>query len=587
MQMFNFGVQAALLQESHGGLVIVAREPLREFGLCLRNGELWVGIPHARDGLLLKDAALHAPVKKLARPAPLQGATDHAFRLHSPSAVVEVSELTSDLCVQRGKLLLARFDFKFDLVHAVVDLRHSTTFQCSVKLLQLGVEAVHHFIALLVPEFHLDDASWLEDAAARIDVCVHLHSIGIDGWVNDNPRATAKLSERRDVDKDRVLVLDERVNDLRAKLQHLLVHVARATRETTPIGKDNERQIFPAVEITYRRRGLESAVWEPNLPGLRLHDLLARRVGRVCGHDAVDVARLHCDHPHGDPAKLPTAHNHALAPTRQVLLEGAFVEETRELSRACEHVPRVVWRFRRHERNITLGRVRGLDHWRRRPAILCNEREPIKDRADARLVALHQLMGHAIRNHDLWPPKLVLRGVNRFPKELVQSAEACKDHRAIHHLDGALPEAVQVCTDSNRAPGDVGQSKHLVVGPRGLARDEAAALQVFDADAASGGLQALADDRLQRVVLRGSRRDLARFHDALIKALVVFFLKVEVLVALAGVRVIHPLYFDVRLQLLDEAHARTAVAGDINSRQAVDPRVLRSFLEEDVLGHTE
>ena len=68
------------------------------------------------------------------------------------------------------------------------------------------------------------------------------------------------------------------------------------------------------------------------------------------------------------------------------------------------------------------------------------------------LVVAHQLVRDTVRNHDVRSAQLVLRRVDLLAKELVEGLEPGEDHRALHHLDVPLAQAVEVGADSNAPP---------------------------------------------------------------------------------------------------------------------------------------
>lgn len=106
------------------------------------------------------------------------------------------------------------------------------------------------------------------------------------------PRTTTKFTVRWDVDEDRLLVLDEGIDDVRTILKNFVVHITLTTRETSPVGEDHERQLFTVVEVTNGLGGLERGVRVPNTTSF-LCDLLDRvGVGRVGGRDVLNGAGL-------------------------------------------------------------------------------------------------------------------------------------------------------------------------------------------------------------------------------------------------------------------------------------------------------
>ena len=80
---------------------------------------------------------------------------------------------------------------------------------------------------------------------------------------------------------------------------------------------------------------------------------------RVRRNDALNVPRLHRDHPHGDAAKPRPAHHNGAPPALEGLAEGASVEEASAAAPgvAGEEVPRVVGLLRGHKLHVAVPRV--------------------------------------------------------------------------------------------------------------------------------------------------------------------------------------------------------------------------------------
>jgi len=53
----------------------------------------------------------------------------------------------------------------------------------------------------------------------------------------------------RDVHKDGLLVLAQIVDDVAAELEDFVEHIAHATAEAAPVGKDDQRQLLAKVEV--------------------------------------------------------------------------------------------------------------------------------------------------------------------------------------------------------------------------------------------------------------------------------------------------------------------------------------------------
>eukprot|EP00967_Tisochrysis_lutea_P046044 scaffold55875_cov26-Tisochrysis_lutea.AAC.6 len=175
--------------------------------------------------------------------------------------------------------------------------------------LKLRVEAVHRLNEVRLAELNLADTRGLEDAAARVGVCVHLHHLLVNRRVNDDPRAAAELAVRRNISEDGVLVGAKVIDDVRTKLEDLAKHVAGAAREATPVGEDDEREILGRIEVSDSLRCLEGRVRVPDLAGLGEDSLTRGGVSRISGDALLDEARFHGNDAHRDAAKAGAANN--------------------------------------------------------------------------------------------------------------------------------------------------------------------------------------------------------------------------------------------------------------------------------------
>jgi len=196
---------------------------------------------------------------------------------------------------------------------------------------------------------YLHGALGLQHAAARRDVGVHLDLVGVDGRVEHDPRTTAQLGARRQVDEEGLLVLANRVDNVRAVFKDFLKHVTLAAGEAAPVGHDKQRQLLAVVKVldglgslwrakSNARRFTEAshcdehaivlrflvlnasithlvrAVGIPDLAGL-LHNLLLRVwVGRVGGNHRLDRAGLGQDDADGLAVQTRAAHDNRLRP---------------------------------------------------------------------------------------------------------------------------------------------------------------------------------------------------------------------------------------------------------------------------------
>mmetsp|Transcript_32537 Transcript_32537/g.76881 ORF Transcript_32537/g.76881 Transcript_32537/m.76881 type:complete len:779 (-) Transcript_32537:4324-6660(-) len=543
-------------------------------------GESWHGELRLPHHVLLEHAPREAAVEDLSAVGPRHDAAQHALGEHALGPVVQVAEELADGLVRGEQLRLAVGD---------VILAHDARGLVLAHPLQLLVVAHHRLDQVGLAELDLRDARRLEHAAARVLGGEHVHVRRVDLGVDDDPRAAADLAVRRDVDYDRLAELRELVDDERAELEHLLVHVLAPAREAAPVGEDEQRQALALVEVLDGLRRLVGAVGVPDLPRLREHALARGGVGRVGGDTLLDEARLDGDDAHRHAAELAAPHDDRLAPVGEVLREGALVEEAAlpdaavgGVGRAREHVPRVVGRLGRQKGDRPLDGVA-----RRREGGLRRRRvghvaQPAQDLLDAVLVVRGELVRDAVGQHDLRPAQLVLRDVDLLAEQLVERAEARQDDRPVGHLDDALRQPVDVGADADRAARDVRERERLGVGLRRLARDEARAAQVLDADAVL-----LAHDVVELVPLLAALGDELAAHDALGQLGQVLLAQVEVLVAVLLLGRVVPRDLEVRLDLLGEADARARVRRDVQPRVAAGARVLGDLVEVDVLVDAE
>ena len=430
------------------------------------------------DDRVLKQPAAYAPEEVLACTLPGHNVADDALGEHAARTVVQVGELVRDLHVERHELRLARADGRLDVLRVAEGLGRLGGRELGVELNQLRVEAVHGLQQVGLAEFDVADARRLEDATAGILVDVHLHHLGVDRRVDDDPRTSAQLAVGRDVHEDRVLVRAQVVHDLRAELEHLAEHVARAARKATPVGEEHHGQVLGGVEVGERLRGLVGRVGEPDLARLREVGLAGRRVGGVGGDDGLGQASLNGDDAHRDAAQPGASDDDGLAPAGEVLGERALIEEA-GLEGAVgaggtrEHHARIVWCVRGGPHNVAVDRVDARGGLLRFEGGARHVREPAQDLLDAVLVVGGELVCDAVRKHNLGAAELILRDVDLLAEQLVERRVAGQDERALLHLDHTLGEAVEVRADADRAASHVRKGEGFVIRLGGLARDHA------------------------------------------------------------------------------------------------------------------
>mmetsp|Transcript_156783 Transcript_156783/g.500284 ORF Transcript_156783/g.500284 Transcript_156783/m.500284 type:complete len:550 (+) Transcript_156783:401-2050(+) len=517
------------------------------------------------------------------RVGPMQTLADGTEALHAGATVVEVAVLLGDLLVQRQQQLLTLLDRCRDVLAARL-LR--------IQIAELLVDPMHHFDDLLVLlEDDLGGTRRLQDAAASVDVREHFDRLLVDLRVQHDPSTTSQLSVWRDVDGHRMLVIHQSVDDHGTVLEHLCEHVAGATREATPVCEDDQGQALAAVEVPDRLRCLVGGVWVPHLAGLQLDNIPRSRLLRICWDVLLHAPGLDCDDADWQTAAPAAADDHGLAPAAHVLVEAALVAPS-SLPRAvdlhaAEHVPGVVCRLSGPELDLAAHRVGGPDHWRQRHHGGRHEGEPAHDGLDTILVVLHKLVRDTVWHHDVRTAELILRGVDLFPHEFVQGLRACEDHRTLDHLDVPLAKPVEVRADAHTAARGVGQGEGLLICPASLARDQAAALQALDTDAALRGGQILADDGIQHMPRLAIHCDRVRLHRLRRELLVLVIGDVKVLEALHRVVLVDPGHLNNGLQLLNTADPCAGIAGDVDPGDALGPGKLGGLVKELVLDGAE
>ena len=102
---------------------------------------------------------------------------------------------------------------------------------------------------------------------SAVGVGIHFHMVRVYRGIDDDPRPAAQLSKRRYVDEHRLPIGGEAVHNVRAKLQHLIVHVLHPAGKAAPIGENHQRQLL-VVEVLDGLGGLVGRIGIPHLTGL-------------------------------------------------------------------------------------------------------------------------------------------------------------------------------------------------------------------------------------------------------------------------------------------------------------------------------
>mmetsp|Transcript_22963 Transcript_22963/g.44735 ORF Transcript_22963/g.44735 Transcript_22963/m.44735 type:complete len:728 (+) Transcript_22963:761-2944(+) len=485
--------------------------------------------------------------------------------------------------------------------------------------LQGVVKAVGGLELVLATELDATGCLDLENAAPGPRVGVHFDEKRRYLRVHHDPCTTSERGVRRQVDRDRLPVGHESINDVGSELEHLVEHVAHSAREASPVSEDDQRKVF-AVHVLDGLGGLKRRVRVPHLARLRHHDLLGVR---SCGIGWVDL--LHHvgsdgDHTHRHAPEPGPPGDDRLRPSFHQFHERALVEEARNpLARSSlssggcprDEVLRVVGSLGRDEVHLSLHGIRG-GHAHQLGLVLLvvvvvlvalrdpggaraplerelvapvarHVREPLEALRHPVEVVLAHHVGDAVVVHHVDAAQLVVRRVHLPPQELVErEVPREEDGRAGPLLHDALPQPRQVGTDTHRATTAVRQREDLVVRDRRLSRDQTRATEVLHAQPV-----ALADDVIDAVADGLGLIVLdPRARHGVLESLVVFLREEQVRRALGDI-VLVPRDLEPVHQLLREPDPRPRVDREVQPRDPPLARAHRGEVEEDVLQDPE
>ncbi|GKT80765.1 LOW QUALITY PROTEIN: unnamed protein product [Colletotrichum tofieldiae] len=490
------------------------------------------------------------------------------------------SELEGDLGVDWQELLLADGHLLLELVGLLLGQVGGHLF------LKRGVDRIqasHGLQLLVLAVLDTDDTLGLKDTTAGIDVGVHLHGLGVDGRVDDDPRATTKLAEGGDVDEDGLLELDEGVDDVGTVLQNLVVHVALTTRETSPVGENHERQLLTIVEVVDGLCSLEGGIGVPDTTSL-VGDLLdGIGVGGVGRSDILDGAGLDSDDTHRDAAKASTTNNYGASPAAKSLNEGVLVEQTRLevalLSGATTDHPSDVVRLLlgRSVDNVTVPGVRARADGDGAAALLGDERHPLDNLGDTVEVVVTSHMRDTVAVHDLGTTQLQVGGVDLTAENVVQSRGTGEDDGLALDLDSTLTKTDKVGTNTDGTASHQGDGENVVIGLAGGASNETRAPQALNTKAVLGTDNG--DNLVALLTILGN--DFS--DDVLREALLGLIVEVEVLEAVVLLVTIVPRNLEVRHELVGNTKTSTRVGGQVNARNTKLAGKLSALVEVVVL----
>ncbi|CEI38582.1 unnamed protein product [Fusarium venenatum] len=520
------------------------------------------GGSHAAQDVLLVETAAKTPVEEASRAAPLENIANGALGLHTSSTIVKISELNSDLRVNRQQLLLAGSHLLLNLVGLLG--RQARVIKL---LLESSIGRIHAddgLDLLLLAVLDTNHTLGLKNTTTGLGIGVHLHGSGVDGRIDNDPRSTTKLTEGRDVDEDGLLVLDEGIDDERTVLEDLVVHVALTTRETTPVGKDHQRKLLTVVEVV---------------------DSLGIRVGRVGRSDVLDGSDLDTDNTHRDTAETSTTNDNSLGPTTKSLDERVLVKETRleaVLTFTTTDQPSDIVRLLlgRVVSHITVPVVDAGADRNGAVALLGYKRHPLENLRDTSKVIVGSHVG----------------GVNLTTKQIVEGSSTSQDDGLTLNLDSTLAKTDKVGTNTNGSASYQSDGKDVVVSAASGTSDETRATQTLNTKTLL-----LTDNGNNLVSLLAILSNLLS-NDILLEASLGLVVKVEVLEASVLLLRVVPGNLVVAHKLIGKAETSTRVGrqvdtgdtkltgklsdivGDNDKSSAVG--VLRGASPEDPTNHT-
>ncbi|CAG9956035.1 unnamed protein product [Clonostachys rosea f. rosea IK726] len=513
---------------------------------------------HLPEDELLVESSAQTPVEEAAGVDPLKLVTDDTLGLHASGTIMEISVLGSNLGVDGQQLLLT-------LSHLLLNLFRLVGVEILVLelLLEVGVgliQAGNGCQLLVLAVLDTDDTIGLQDTTTGLFISIHLHGVWGDG---------------RNVDEDGLFVLDEGVDNERTVLENLVVHVTLTTRETTPVGKDHQRQLLTIVEVIDSLSSLEGGVGVPNTTSL-LADLLDRvGVGRVGRGDVLDRACLNSNDTHGDTTETSTTNHNGTSPAAKSLDERVLVEETALeasiiLSLTTNQPANIIrLLLGRGVDDITIPLINDGAQGDGVVALVRYERHPLNNLGDTGEIIIGSHVRDTVAVHDLSATKLQVGGVDFTTEQVVQGRGTCQDNGLTLDLDDTLAE-------TNKGDGE-----DVIVRSAGGTGNQTRASQTLDTQAI---LLSNNSDNLESLLtplgnLLGNNGMLKPSLGLLIQIKVT-----ETSIWLAG---IVPCNLEVRHQLLSQAQAGTRVGGEVNARNAKLASEFGALVEEVILLGTE
>mmetsp|Transcript_3551 Transcript_3551/g.6682 ORF Transcript_3551/g.6682 Transcript_3551/m.6682 type:complete len:305 (-) Transcript_3551:211-1125(-) len=279
-----------------------------------------------------------------------------------------------------------------------------------------------------------------------------------------------------------MLVLTKGINNHGSKFENFTRHVTTSTTESTPVGKDHNRQTL-VVEVLKRLSRFIRGVREKNLSSLGQDRLTRIGVSRVGWNNSLHKTSLNRNRTHRNTTKTSTANNNTLAPSFEVFFKASLVEESSGIISSREHEAGIIRSRGWLPLNLTVNRIRRFTNSWQGISCLGDEAEPLDDGLHTLLVIINNFVCATIGVHNLRTTKLVLRCVHFATKKLVQSTITSEKHGSLFHLDNTLTKADKVGSNTNTATSDITQSEDLIIRSGCFSRNLSTSLKILHTNA--------------------------------------------------------------------------------------------------------
>merc|ERR550525_1361268 len=131
------------------------------------------------------------------------------------------------------------------------------------------------------------------------------------------------------------------IHNVSSELHHLVKHILHTPTETSPVGRNNQRQ-FLSVKIVDSLCSLIGAVREPNLPCLTSNLCLTVTIGWVCRYCELHSSVLHGHHTDWYATEPCPPDYNCLSPGLEDLIPGILIKQSWPVILTCQQVPGVV-----------------------------------------------------------------------------------------------------------------------------------------------------------------------------------------------------------------------------------------------------